>query len=74
MHPRTVLTDTPTVLYYLGSLRPQLDRPFNLGPGRAQSCARPCLIIDDLSTQTGSPRPLPAAPVRIGRFEVTLER
>jgi uncharacterized membrane protein len=74
LHPRTVLTNTPVVLYYLGSLRPILDRPFDLGPGRQQSCARPCLIIDDMSTHTGTPRPLPAPGTTLGYYELTLER
>lgn len=56
LHPRTVLTDTPVVVYYLGPLHPQLDRPFNIGPGRAATCARPCVIVDDLATRTGTPR------------------
>ena len=72
-HPRTVLTNTPVVLYYLGSLRPVLDRPFDLGAGRQRSCARPCLIIDDGSTHTGTPRPLAAQGTVIGHFELTLE-
>jgi len=74
LHPRTVLTDTPAVLYYLKDLHPQLDRPFDLGPGLAQSCARPCLVIDDLTTTTGTPRRLSGSPMRMGRFELTLER
>ena len=64
LHPRTVLTDTPVVIYYLRSLSPQLDRPFNIGPGRAATCARPCVIVDDLATRTGTPRtgvPAPSA-------------
>ena len=67
LHPRTVLTDTPVVVYYLRSLSPQLDRPFNLGAGRAATCARPCVIVDDLATRTGTPRagvPAPSGGVR----------
>ncbi|MDQ6807688.1 MAG: glycosyltransferase family 39 protein, partial [Actinomycetota bacterium] len=56
LHPKMVLTDNPDVVYYLKSLHPQLDRPFNLGPGRAASCPRPCLIIDDTTSQFGVPR------------------
>ena len=75
LHPRTVLTDTPVVLYYLGSLHPQLDRPFDLGAGRAGSCARPCLIVDDLLTRTGTRRQI-AGPSTVieGRYGLTLER
>jgi hypothetical protein len=74
MHPRTVLTDNPDVVYYLRSLHPVLDRPFNLGPGEAGSCARPCLVIDDLTSQFGTPRP-PVAGTRstVGPFSLTLE-
>lgn len=39
LHPRTVLTNTPLVLYYLGSLHPVMDRPYNLGPGRANAAS-----------------------------------
>jgi uncharacterized membrane protein len=64
LHPRTVLTDTPVVVYYLRSLSPTLDRPFNIGAGRAATCPRPCVIVDDLATRTGAPRtgvPAPGA-------------
>ena len=75
LHPRTILTNTPTVLYYLKALRPQLDRPFNLGSGRARSCARPCLVIDDALVHTGTPRQLAGTPIVIeGRFQLRLER
>lgn len=75
LHPRSILTDTPVVLYYLRPLHPVLDRPFDLGPGRAATCERPCLIIDDLQTNTGAPRPLPGKPALIeGRFGLTLLR
>jgi uncharacterized membrane protein len=75
LHPRSVLTNTPVVLYYMSSFRPQLDRPFNLGRGRAQSCARPCLIIDDLAIRTGRPRRITGTPMILARqFELVLER
>jgi hypothetical protein len=75
LHPHTVLTDNPDVVYYLGSLRPQLDRPFNLGPGRAASCLRPCLIVDDSTSQFGTPRPPLTGPsTTVGSFTLTLER
>jgi hypothetical protein len=75
MHPKTVLTDNPDVVYYLKSLHPQLDRPFNLGPSGAGSCARPCLIIDDVTSQFGTPRPpVPGSRTTVGSFSLTLER
>jgi hypothetical protein len=73
-HPRTVLTNTPIVLYYLRSLRPQFDRPSNLGPGRAQSCARPCLIIDDSRAYGGTSRQVSGTRTVIGPYVLTLER
>lgn len=75
LHPRSVLTNNPEVLYYLPSLHPVLDRPFGLGPGLSASCPRPCLIIDDRSVYTGTSRHLATGPLReIGPFELTLER
>lgn len=80
LHPRTILTNTPLVLYYLRSLRPVMDRPYNIGPGRASGCARPCLIVDDSRVPGGTPRaPAPGAPAgsppsAIGPFRLTLER
>ncbi|HWF26208.1 MAG TPA: hypothetical protein VG275_12210, partial [Solirubrobacteraceae bacterium] len=75
LHPKAVLTDNPDVVYYLGSLHPQLDRPFNLGPGRAGSCPRPCLVVDDATSQFGTPRPPVTGPsTTVGSFTLTLER
>jgi hypothetical protein len=75
MHPKTVLTDNPDVVYYLRSLHPQLDRPFNLGPSHAGSCPRPCLIVDDLTSQFGTPRPpVSGSRTTVGSFSLTLER
>jgi hypothetical protein len=74
LHPKTVLTDNPDVVYYLGSLHPQLDRPFNLGRGRAGSCARPCLIIDSTTTAFGKLRRVMGVRQVIGSFVLTLER
>ncbi|HEY5316695.1 MAG TPA: glycosyltransferase family 39 protein [Solirubrobacteraceae bacterium] len=74
MHPKTVLTDNPDVVYYLGSLHPELDRPFNLGRGRAATCARPCLIVDDVNSAFGKPRPpVPGSRTVVGSFALTLE-
>ena len=74
LHPKTVLTDNPDVVYYLKSLHPQLDRPFNLGPGRAATCARPCLIIDGAITSFGTLRHVTGgASTRVGSFVLTLE-
>ncbi|MDQ6776442.1 MAG: glycosyltransferase family 39 protein [Actinomycetota bacterium] len=74
VHPKTILTDNPDVVYYLKSLHPQLDRPFNLGPGRAASCARPCLIVDSTTTNFGALRQVSGARTVIGSFVLTLER
>lgn len=73
-HPGTVLSNTPVVLYYLRSLHPRLDRPYNLGRGGAESCLRPCLIIDDARVRGGSPRHLTGPQTAIGPFVMTLER
>jgi len=74
-HARTVLTDSPIVLFYLHGLRPQYDRPFNLGPDRSGSCARPCLVIDDLRVLGGSPRRVTGTRTMLsGRYVLTLER
>jgi hypothetical protein len=74
MRPRTVLTNTPLVLYYLRPLRPVMDRPYNLGPGRAAACTRPCLIVDDSRVPGGTPRPASGTRSAIGPFVLTLER
>jgi 4-amino-4-deoxy-L-arabinose transferase-like glycosyltransferase len=73
-HPRTVLTNTPIVLFYLRSLHPVFDRPSNLGPGRAASCGRPCLIIDDSRANGGTPRQATGTRTMIGPYLLTLER
>jgi 4-amino-4-deoxy-L-arabinose transferase-like glycosyltransferase len=73
-HPRTVLTNTPIVLFYLRSLHPVFDRPSNLGPGQAATCARPCLIIDDSRAYGGSPRQASGTSMMIGPYVLTLER
>jgi hypothetical protein len=70
-HPRTVLTNTPLVSYYLRDLRPHFDRPSNLGPGLAASCARPCLVIDDTRVYGGSPRAVSGAQQAIGPYVLT---
>ena len=73
-HPRTVLTNTPIVLFYLRSLHPQFDRPSNIGPGHAATCARPCLVIDDSRAYGGTPRQAAGTQTRIGPYLLTLER
>jgi len=73
LHARTVLTNSSVVVYYLRSLGPALDRPFNLGQGRGRTCARPCLIIDDRRIP-GPPRPVTDSHTAIGPFLLTLER
>jgi hypothetical protein len=74
-HARTVLTNTPIVLYYLGSFRPIFDRPSNLGPGLALHCARPCATVDDNRSHGGTPRPAtPTSSETIGPYVVGIER
>jgi uncharacterized membrane protein len=72
-HPRTVLTNTPVVVFYLRAFKPLLDRPYNLGPGRANSCARPCLIIDDTRVHGGPARHPDAPRTTIGPYVLWLE-
>jgi hypothetical protein len=74
LHARTVLTNTPVVLYYLPSFRPVYDRPYNLGPGRSRTCARPCLIVDDTRVPGGgTPRKATGTPTLSGPFLLTYE-
>jgi hypothetical protein len=69
LHPRTVLTNTPVVLYYLPSFHPVFGRPYNLGPARAGSCLRPWLIVDDTRrVHGGTPRQPIGADSMIGPF------
>ena len=72
-HPRTILTNTPIVVYYLRVRNPAFDRPSNLGPGLAGTCARPCLIIDDNRVYGGTPRALTGSHQTIGPYTLTLE-
>jgi len=74
LRPRMVLTNTPAVLDYLGAFRPVFDRPYNLGPGRAQRCSRPCLIIDDTRVPGGTPRRAIGAESIIGPYLLVYER
>jgi lipoprotein signal peptidase len=74
LRPRTVLTDSPLVVYYLRTLHPVLDRPSNLGSGLAASCLRPCLIVDDTRVYSGTPRTVSGARRMIGPYVLTLER
>jgi hypothetical protein len=74
LQPRTVLTDTPVVLYYLSTFRPVFDRPDDLGPGLAGRCARPCLIVDDDRVHGGTPRQAAGARAVVGPYVITTER
>jgi len=74
LHPRSVLTDTPLVVFYLRSLHPRLDRPSNLGRGLAGACSRPCLIVDDTRTVGGAPRVVSRSKTMIGPYLLTVER
>jgi len=41
---------------------------------RAQTCARPCLIVDDSTSQFGTPRTdVPGSSTTVGSFVLTLE-
>lgn len=73
LHPRTVLTNTPTVLYYLRDLHPVFDRPYNIGPGRASTCTRPCVIIDFSRVRGGTPRPVIGTPENFGPYVIVDE-
>ena len=75
-HPRTVLTNTPVVVYYLPAFHPSFDRPVNLGFGLQNRCARPCVAVDDQhGIFGGPPRQMSGARRLIaGRFRVTVER
>jgi hypothetical protein len=74
LHPRTVLTNTPVVLYYLRSFSPVFDRPYNLGLGRARTCNRPCLIVDDTRVHGGTPRSVTGTTSMIGPYLLIDER
>ncbi|HET9104872.1 MAG TPA: glycosyltransferase family 39 protein [Solirubrobacteraceae bacterium] len=73
LHPRTVLTNTPTVLYYLRDLHPIFDRPYNIGPGRAATCARPCVVVDDSRVHGGTPRPVSGTARSVAPFVIVDE-
>jgi uncharacterized membrane protein len=72
LHPRTVLTNSAVVAYYLRRLPVIVDRPFGLGPGRQGSCPSPCVIVDD-SRVPGGVRPGTGPARMIGPFEVRLQ-
>lgn len=68
---RTVLTNSPVVVYYLRAAR--LDRPFNLGSGDEQAARRPYAVVDD--ARVGYARPGPGrATVIDGRIVVRAVR
>jgi hypothetical protein len=71
LHPRTVLTNSAVVAYYLRRLPVIVDRPFGLGPGRERACPSPCVIVDDTRVPGGA-RPGPGPARLIGPFEVRL--
>ena len=72
-HLRTVLTNTPVVLYYLAAWRPIFDRPYNLGPGLAATCARPCLVVDDTRVPGGEPRQASGTNTVVGPYLLTYQ-
>jgi hypothetical protein len=71
LHPRTVLTNSAVVAYYLRRLPVTVDKPFGLGPGREPECASPCVIVDD-SRVPGGARAGPGPARLIGPFVVRL--
>lgn len=71
LHPRSVLTNSAVVAYYLRRLPVTVDRPFGLRPGRERSCPSPCVIVDDTRVPGGA-RPGPGPAKLIGPFEVRL--
>jgi len=74
-HPRTLLTNTAIVAYYLRDLHPQIDRAFGLsGGGRdcSTGCPRPVVVVDDGAPTAGGVRPGPGRSVPVGRFVVRL--
>ena len=72
--PRTVLTNTPVVVYYLPGFHVSFDRPVDLGFGLQNHCARPCVAVDDQhGIFGGPPRQMAGARQLIaGRFLVTV--
>jgi uncharacterized membrane protein len=75
-HPRSVLTNTPVVVYYLSALHPIFDRPVDLGVGLQNRCARPCVAVDDQHGIFGGPPRAMAGTQQLidGRFLVTVGR
>jgi dolichyl-phosphate-mannose-protein mannosyltransferase len=72
LHPRTVLTNSAVVAYYLRRLPVIVDRPFGLGPGLQGSCPSACVIVDD-SRVPGGVRPGSGPGRMIGPFAVRLQ-
>ncbi len=71
--PRTLLTNTALVGYYLRDLHPEVDRAFGLaGGGRdcSTGCPRPVVIVDDTASTAGGARPGPGPSQQVGRFVV----
>jgi 4-amino-4-deoxy-L-arabinose transferase-like glycosyltransferase len=71
LHPRTVLTNSAVVAYYLRRLPVVVDRPFGLGVGREASCPSLCVIVEDTRVP-GGVRPGPGPSRLVGPFEVRL--
>ena len=51
--PRTILTNSAVVAYYLRDGPVVLDRPFNLGSGTERGAPRPYVVVDDERVGTG---------------------
>ncbi|MFL5824609.1 MAG: glycosyltransferase family 39 protein [Solirubrobacteraceae bacterium] len=71
LHPREVLTNSAVVVYYLRALKPVLDRPFGLGPGKQARCRGRCLVVDD-SRVPGGVRPGKGPLRTVGPFGIRL--
>ncbi len=69
--PRTVLTNSAVVAYYLRLPPSALDRPFGLGPGRERTAQRPYAVIDDTAVAGGA-RPGPGRARQVDRIVIRL--
>ncbi len=67
-HPRTVLTNSAVVAYYLRGLNPVFG-PLGFPPGLERSCASPCLLVED-SRIPGGTRAGLGQSRRVGYFTI----
>jgi uncharacterized membrane protein len=68
-NPRTVLTNSAPMAYYLRDIHALLDRSLGFGAGREGDCLDPCVIVDDErfpgGVRSGPGRRIRAGPVVI---------